>query len=53
MAKWHGGKGSLQKPYNKEKVDENFDKIFKKKEKPFGLNNVVEEKSDKKNVNKR
>ena len=35
MSKWHGGKGSLVKPYDKDKFNENFDKIFgsKKKEK--------------------
>ena len=36
MSKWHGGKGSLVKPYDKNKFNENFDKIFgskKKKEK--------------------
>lgn len=35
MSKWHGGKGSLVKPYNKDKFNKNFDKIFgsKKKEK--------------------
>jgi len=53
MNQWHGGKGSIQKPYDKKKFDENFDKIFKKREKPFGLDNVVEEKSKRKNVNKR
>ena len=35
MSKWHGGKGSTVKPYDKNKFNENFDKIFgsKKKEK--------------------
>ena len=33
--RWHGGKGSTVKPYDKNKFNENFDKIFgsKKKEK--------------------
>jgi hypothetical protein len=30
MTKWHGGKGSIQKPYDKDKFDENFDRIFLK-----------------------
>lgn len=33
MSKWHGGKGSLVKPYDKDKFNENFDKIFGKKKK--------------------
>lgn len=32
--KWHGGKGSTPRPIeNKKKFDENWDRIFKKKEK--------------------
>ena len=30
MTKWHGGKGSIQKPYDKDKLEENFDRIFRK-----------------------
>ena len=33
MAKWHGGKGSIPKPYDKEKFDKNFETIFGKKKK--------------------
>ena len=33
MSKWHGGKGSLVKPYDKDKFNENFDAIFGKKKK--------------------
>ena len=31
--KWHGGKGSIQKPNNQSKFAENWDKIFGKKDK--------------------
>lgn len=30
MSKWHGGKGSKQRPVDKEKFDSNWDKIFNK-----------------------
>jgi len=33
MTKWHGGKGSMQKPYDKDKFDKNFEAIFGKKKK--------------------
>ncbi len=33
MSKWHGGKGSLVKPYDKDKFNENYDKKFDKKDK--------------------
>jgi|CoawatStandDraft_6_1074263.scaffolds.fasta_scaffold149007_2 hypothetical protein len=34
MSKWHGGKGSVQRPQtDKEKFDENFEKIFGSKKK--------------------
>ena len=33
MAKWHGGKGSIYKPYDKDKLDKNFEAIFGKKKK--------------------
>ena len=34
MAKWHGGKGSVQRPQtDKEKFDNNFEAIFGKKKK--------------------
>jgi hypothetical protein len=29
--KWHGGKGSRQRPVNKDQFDKNWDKIFNKK----------------------
>ena len=31
--KWHGGKGSIQKPTDQDKYAENYDKIFNKKKK--------------------
>ena len=31
--KWHGGKGSIQKPTDQDKYSENYDKIFNKKKK--------------------
>lgn len=31
MSEWHGGKGSVQRPTNKRRFDENFEKIFNKK----------------------
>ena len=31
MTKWHGGKGSDRRPEDKKKIDDNWDKIFKKK----------------------
>ena len=35
MAKWHGGKGSKQRPTDKDKFDKEFERIFgKPKEKP-------------------
>ena len=33
MTKWHGGKGSIYKPYDKDKCDKNCDAIFGKKKK--------------------
>ena len=33
MSKWHGGKGSTYKPYDKEEFDKNFEAIFGKKKK--------------------
>ena len=33
MSKWHGGKGSKRRPEDKKKINDNWDKIFKKKEK--------------------
>jgi hypothetical protein len=32
MTKWHGGKGSARRKEDKRKIDENWDKIFGKKE---------------------
>ncbi len=31
MANWHGGKGSKRRPEDKNKFDENYEKIFGKK----------------------
>lgn len=32
MSKWHGGKGSKQRPTDMKKFNENWDRIFAKKE---------------------
>lgn len=29
MSKWHGGKGSKARPYDKDKFNDNWDRIFK------------------------
>ena len=44
MSKWHGGKGSLVKPYDKDKFNENFDAIFGKKKKEKADANETEGK---------
>jgi hypothetical protein len=31
MSQWHGGKGSKQRPTDKKKFDDNYDRIFGKK----------------------
>lgn len=36
MTKWHGGKGSNPRKVDKDKFDENFDRIFGKKDKDSG-----------------
>jgi|TARA_R100001463_G_scaffold50091_4_gene100108 hypothetical protein len=50
MTKWHGGKGSKQRPTNKNKWSLGWDKIFKNKKTTdiTKLKNVWEEKSTKK-----
>lgn len=43
------GKGSRPRPYNRDKFNESFDRIFKNKNKPITeLKNVTEEKKEKK-----
>ena len=37
MSEWHGGKGSAQRPTNKRRFDENFEKIFNKKSPEAGI----------------
>ena len=32
MSKWHGGKGSKQRPTDQKKYEDNWDRIFGKKE---------------------
>ncbi len=32
MSKWHGGKGSSRRKEDKKKIDDNWDKIFGKKD---------------------
>ena len=33
MSKWHGGKGSKQRPTDRKKYEENYERIFRKKQK--------------------
>lgn len=33
MSTWHGGKGSKPRPVDKKKFDENYERIFGKKDK--------------------
>jgi hypothetical protein len=49
--KWHGGKGSAVRPVDKQKYDENFEKIFGKKKVSEG--DEKEEKKDKKEDEKK
>jgi len=46
MTKWHGGKGSAIKPYDVDKFNKNFEKIFgkKKKEKKNASKNETKRK---------
>lgn len=37
MSSWHGGKGSKQRPTDKQKFADNWDKIFGKKDIDMGL----------------
>tara|TARA_R100001377_G_scaffold65600_1_gene40930 strand:+ start:262 stop:411 length:150 start_codon:yes stop_codon:yes gene_type:complete len=46
--KWRGGKGSARRPEDVKKIDENWDKIFKKDREISELKNVAEEKQKKK-----
>ena len=46
MSKWHGGKGSTYKPYEKEKLDKNFEAIFGKKKKEKKDANKTKSKSE-------
>ena len=39
MSKWHGGKGSKQRPTDKQKFDNNWDKIFAKPCPECGMKN--------------
>ncbi len=34
MSKWHGGKGSKQRPTDRERYEKNYERIFGKKSKP-------------------
>lgn len=34
MSQWHGGKGSKPRPVDKKKFDENWERIFGKKDLP-------------------
>jgi len=49
VTKWHGGKGSKQRPKDPDKWDKAWDKVFKKEKIDITkLKNVWEEKSTKK-----
>ena len=49
MTEWHGGKGSRDRTKDRDKFDENFEKIFNKRNIDITkLKNVWEEKSTKK-----
>ena len=49
MTKWHGGKGSKQRPKDPDKWDKAWDKVFKKEKIDITkLKNVWEENSTKK-----
>ena len=38
MSKWHGGKGSKQRPTDRKKYEENYERIFRKKQKSNSRN---------------
>jgi len=40
MSKWHGGKGSKQRPTDHKKFEDNWDRIFGKKEKKESRDSV-------------
>ena len=40
MSKWHGGKGSKQRPTDKDKFDDNYDRIFGKNQKVKQITNM-------------
>ena len=47
MSKWHGGKGSTYKPYDKEKFDKNFEAIFGKKKRRKNASKTKSKSEDK------
>ncbi len=44
MSAWHGGKGSTPRKVDKKKFDENWDKIFGKKNQEKPVDNNTENK---------
>lgn len=48
MSEWQGGKGSKQRPVDKQKFDAEFDRIFGKKDQIFDKDKPKCAKDDKK-----
>ena len=39
---WHGGKGSKQRPTDRDKFNDNYDAIFGKKDKPSAVDDAAD-----------
>ena len=46
MSKWHGGKGSKQRPTDTKKYQDNWDAIFGKKDKPSAVDDSATTKEE-------
>jgi hypothetical protein len=46
MSNWHGGKGSKQRPFDRQKFSDNWDAIFKKTPDNVQENKPNQEKDD-------
>ena len=46
MSKWHGGKGAKQRPTDRKKYEENYERIFRKKQKSNSRNESENDKRD-------
>lgn len=46
MSKWHGGKGSSQRPTDTKKYQDNWDRIFGKKDKPSAVDDCATSKEE-------